>query len=156
MGFRQHLGARSLDALDLVADEVQELSRGVRAAAPRVGLEPSLDKVVAVPFGEVDEAVRAGVAVVCPAVESMLARAGSPTRTTPSAPRTWCTPTPGRLPRPRRSTRPTPQGGTRWGRGANPPGQSNGPFRWSKSLYSCDDTPSSEGVLAFCGEIEAM
>ena len=54
--------------------------------------------------------------------------------TTPSAPRAWCTPTRDRPPRPRRSTRPTPQGGTRWGRGANPPGQSNSPFRWSKSL----------------------
>lgn len=117
MGFRQHLGARSLDALDLVADEVQELSRGVRAAAPRVGLEPSLDKVVAVPFGEVDEAVRAGVAVVCPAVESMLARAGSPTGTIPSAPRAWCTPTPGRPPKSHRSTRPTQRAPARWGRG---------------------------------------
>ena len=38
-----------------------------------------------------------------------------PGRTTPSAPRAWCTPTPGRPPGPRRSTRPTPQGGTRWG-----------------------------------------
>ena len=37
--------------------------------------------------------------------------AGSPERTTPSAPRAWCTPTPGRPPGPRRSTRPTPQGG---------------------------------------------
>ena len=50
-----------------------------------------------------------------PAGASMLARAGSPTRTTPSAPRAWCTPTPGRPPKSHRSTRPTPRAGARWG-----------------------------------------
>ena len=51
----------------------------------------------------------------CPSRASMLARAGSPTGTTPSAPRAWCTPTLGRLPRPRHSMGLTLREETRWG-----------------------------------------
>lgn len=51
----------------------------------------------------------------CPSRAQALPLVGFPRRITPSAPRAWCTPTPGRPPRPRRSRRPTPQGEIRSG-----------------------------------------